>query len=889
MAGPAHFKPIDIPTGLQGYWELNASGNRPDSSGNGNTLTDNNTVGASTGDYWYFGGNTSVFVSSNNEWLSITDASQTGLEMNGTYTVAGWIRPQSMVGDDTFISKGNGTTGLLIYVNTAGEISVYHNASQVQSTYTPGLSNNRWYHIAITFDDPNNLLYYYVNGNLWEVLAQSTTPTDNAQDFTISYPGSNQFDGYMKDVAIWNTILTPVQIKSLAMGVDLSSVSYRPNNVSVAPSAWWKMNEYSAGVGAVTRSDSIGSVHLTDVGTTASSDGFTEAVGPDMDGTTNYFTSADNTVFDFSGGVFSISAWVKSEVGTLDGILAHATDGSNFMYFLLDGSGKLNFRVWQGGSQVVDVIGKTTFAANTWYHVAVTEDGDAWRLYVDGADDTASGGDDANRCANYTGTVYIGANETGGGNRWPGRIVDLAIWKGYALSTDEVKNLASAFAIQQLGLVSYWQLDDQRKPKTVTAVGDAQIDTDQFKFGSSSALFDGTGDYIAISAHPDLNYIGTGDFTVDFWVRFATGSTSNTRNLFRCNDDEIAVIYNINTLRFEIMNVLVMEPAWTPTVNTWYHIAATRVGASARLYVDGVQLGTDVSNTAVMTGVNDWRIGANVGGTDVFSGHMDEIRFSTTARWHNDFSVPTSAYSTDDYTALLLHCEGADASTTFTDSAASSGTNPATYTDYMGRNTLTTVNSPVQVIGKVGSGADMELGSTQYAYITDAAQSQLDLGYQITMLAWMRPESAVTMRIVDKGVTNQSYGLRMNSTLAVNASVGSVEAESGGGVATVGVWGHYCGVYTGASIDIVFNSVSRDLTASTSNATNTANNFELGRNPVGLNQELDGSVDDVAIFARHLRPEEIKIVYINGLTGQPITYEPNPALTYNTGQFFAVL
>ena len=55
---------------------------------------------------------------------------------------------------------------------------------------------------------------------------------------------------------------------------------------------------------------------------------------------------------------------------------------------------------------------------------------------------------------------------------------------------------------------------------TVTAQGDAQIDTAQKKFGSASGLFDGDGDYLTVPDHPDFKFYGN-PFTIDLQVRFA--------------------------------------------------------------------------------------------------------------------------------------------------------------------------------------------------------------------------------------------------------------------------------------------------------------------------------------------------------------------------------
>jgi hypothetical protein len=53
----------------------------------------------------------------------------------------------------------------------------------------------------------------------------------------------------------------------------------------------------------------------------------------------------------------------------------------------------------------------------------------------------------------------------------------------------------------------------------VTAYGSAQITTGQSKFGGASGLFHGSGDYLSTTDSDDWTF-GSGDFTIDFWVRF---------------------------------------------------------------------------------------------------------------------------------------------------------------------------------------------------------------------------------------------------------------------------------------------------------------------------------------------------------------------------------
>ena len=59
--------------------------------------------------------------------------------------------------------------------------------------------------------------------------------------------------------------------------------------------------------------------------------------------------------------------------------------------------------------------------------------------------------------------------------------------------------------------------------------------------------------------------------------------------------------------------------------------------------------------------------------TEAFNGHIDEVRISkASARFTAGFTPTTSEYGSDNNTVLLLHANGTDASTTFTD--ASGGT-----------------------------------------------------------------------------------------------------------------------------------------------------------------------------------------------------------------------
>ena len=57
------------------------------------------------------------------------------------------------------------------------------------------------------------------------------------------------------------------------------------------------------------------------------------------------------------------------------------------------------------------------------------------------------------------------------------------------------------------------------KHNNVTSKYNAQTSTIK-KFGTASAYFDGTGDYMSIPYAPSSDFdLGTDDYTIDFWFR----------------------------------------------------------------------------------------------------------------------------------------------------------------------------------------------------------------------------------------------------------------------------------------------------------------------------------------------------------------------------------
>ncbi len=186
--------------------------------------------------------------------------------------------------------------------------------------------------------------------------------------------------------------------------------------------------------------------------------------------------------------------------------------------------------------------------------------------------------------------------------------------------------------------------------KVWTANGNAQIDTAQSKFGGSSGLFDGSGDYVTTPSSVDWDF-GTGDFTIELFARFfahtsvmtLVGNYENSTKgwSFQRRSDS-------NTFRFSHGDGALIGAPWTPTDGVWYHMAACRQGTNLRLFVDGTQIGTTVTNSTDISGsaealvLGALRYSAPI---QYFNGWLEEVRITKgIARYTANFTPPTTPF-----------------------------------------------------------------------------------------------------------------------------------------------------------------------------------------------------------------------------------------------------
>ena len=179
-------------------------------------------------------------------------------------------------------------------------------------------------------------------------------------------------------------------------------------------------------------------------------------------------------------------------------------------------------------------------------------------------------------------------------------------------------------------------------------------------------------------------------------------------------------------------------------------------------------------------------------------------------------------------------------------------------------NDLTQNNGPIatSTSGKIGNAADLVRTSAQYLYITDAAQTGLDITGPLTLEAWAKNDETANppYTVLDKargstcGSGDPPYYLRLNGgdagyvreDMVVTGACGADPTDPQGTMTslTSGSWVYVAGVYDGSTGYIYKNAVQTD-SESLSGPYDSNGAFYVG-SQVNANY-FDGLLDEVRV------------------------------------------
>lgn len=196
--------------------------------------------------------------------------------------------------------------------------------------------------------------------------------------------------------------------------------------------------------------------------------------------------------------------------------------------------------------------------------------------------------------------------------------------------------------------------DSSSAPRLVQALGNAQISTAQFKFGSSSITFDGAGDYLRLASDETNFALGTGDFTIEMWLRMTNVATAATLYDGRGQSVEGAFPTLYVTAAGEVgwyaSSAVRISGAHGLSSGVFGHIAVSRAAGITRLFAGGVQVGANftdsinylANSTRPTIGISAWDVSSNA-----LNGQIDELRVTKgVGRYTTTFTPPTAAFPT---------------------------------------------------------------------------------------------------------------------------------------------------------------------------------------------------------------------------------------------------
>ena len=168
---------------------------------------------------------------------------------------------------------------------------------------------------------------------------------------------------------------------------------------------------------------------------------------------------------------------------------------------------------------------------------------------------------------------------------------------------------------------------------------------------AGSLFFDGSTDYINLSASSDFNF-GTGDFTIEFWMYsgvnsvdsfyrrlwMTDGPTGNASGNFQISITPTSGVINL----WEDSSALDVSGVSNVTTSTWNHIAAVRSGSTLKLYVNGREEVSTTYTTAISpnSGSPRPRIGnyGAGGGEGDYNGYLQDLRvYKGVAKYTEEF------------------------------------------------------------------------------------------------------------------------------------------------------------------------------------------------------------------------------------------------------------
>lgn len=899
LGANAQNSPSSLSDGLEGYWKMDeSSGNRSDSSGNANTLTDNATVAAANGKFNY----ASDFESGNSEYLSVSD--NTTLSTGDIdFTISGWFKLESKSSSGTGVNKW-GSAGnrefIAPYYDSGSDRFVFFvypdgtNSTSVAANELGSPSTATWYFIVMWHDSTKDTINIQVNNGPVNTTANTGGVTDTTSPFHIGQIGTSGdfWDGLIDDVRFYKRVLNNQERSFLY-------------NWAPGPVAYWKMDDASTSTSKI---DSSGNGYTlsTAVGTVGTQPGkfgnaayFPNAAGDYINVTDNANLSMGNVDFTVTGW-FKINSLGDHRVMVFKGS-ASDTAGTEYKMHYNVTNNDFEFLISNGTTATTATTdGLLTPAADTWYFFAGGYDSVNDVVFLSINNSVRDTTTNTTGSQDTAGEFDVGA--ANGGSHHGGYIDDLKVYRYVRTTKQLTEDMNTGHPMGGSPIasqISYWNFDEQQgqttndkgfgdNDGTLGANSSASTDDPTWKMANTSSCkvngclsFDG-GDYITIGDVDELETHLNEGFTISTWAKSSDWVDAGPEMLVAKyagdadGDFYLGVYQNKARALINGLNGGVTGKVTNSTTNltngAWTHLVMTWSGGATDpilLYVNG-QLDMTIESNNTLASITDSAepifigVRTNSAKSAYFNGQIDETKIYNSALTASEILIDYNAGAAINLGGVLGTQDsegfGGNAPVGYwsmnenTDNSCAGGANDVC--DLTGGaidGAKSNFPTASWVPGKVGSGL---LYDASDDVVSLGTSNTLNLTSNLTIEAWIYPNSSGeggNGRILDRDSgASTGYGFAVGGSASsqpqlVFTGFGVANVDSNNNVITYGAWNHVVVTRSSTTVTFYVNGIqqgSGTLASINSAAGATA---RLGNNSAGT-RTFDGIMDEVKVF-----------------------------------------
>jgi hypothetical protein len=341
----------------------------------------------------------SISLSAGEDHIIVNPSSEP--DTSGDFTLEGWFRFTSAVGDKGLFSKYQASTvgavaGYNIrYAQSVGGIrSVFGNGSTNNAanfSWTPSI--NQWYHIACVRN--GSTFKVFIDGVEIGSLTLTISIADTAAPLVIGTSqtvATSVFVGFIDEVRISNIArytsnFTPSSTEFTSDSNTLLLLHGVDSEVLKTGKQCFDDAYYIKRI-----AQNITAIGNAQVSTAQSKFGGASAL---FDGNGDYLiieNSSNNLSIDGDPD-FTTEAWVRfSSTGRIHTIFSKLPSSGNLSESILrtTTTNLFIFIAFNNGSNIISLTSTTSIVANTWYHVAIVNNSGQWTLYVNGVSEATN-------------------------------------------------------------------------------------------------------------------------------------------------------------------------------------------------------------------------------------------------------------------------------------------------------------------------------------------------------------------------------------------------------------------------------------------------------------------------------------------------------------------